>query len=426
MTSAHLQRALLLLEQSRTEQAEDELRRALADDPHSPLAHALLARCLVVRKQYHEASAEADLAVHLAPDHAFTHYTRAAVLYARNRFPAAKSAAEEAIRLDPENADYWAMLSSIEWIRRQWQPALDAAGQGLAIDAEHVDCNNLRAMALVKLGRRDLAGQTIDAALARDPDNADSHANRGWTLLEEGRHREALEHFREALRLEPHHGWARSGIVEALKAKNIIYRLMLAYFLWMSKLSAGAQWGIIIGGYLGYRALDALAAGRPALAVFAWPVLFAYITFAVMTWIADPLFNLLLRMSRFGRYALTREQIVASNWLGGTLAVSVMLAVAALVTNRGALLILSLVTAIMIIPLAAVFRCEAGWPRRVMILLAAATYASGLSLVVKGEFAEQMAPAVAGRLANFAGMWIYLLIACQIGGNLLAGVRARR
>ena len=57
--SPRLQRAALLLEQSRFELAEQELRMALADEPDNALGHAFLARCLAERKQFHEATEEA-------------------------------------------------------------------------------------------------------------------------------------------------------------------------------------------------------------------------------------------------------------------------------------------------------------------------------------------------------------------------------
>src|SRR5206468_3894993 len=147
-----------------------------------------------------------------------------------------------------------------------------AAEQGLQLDPEHVGCANLRAMAMVKLGRKAEAGATIDAALAKNPDNALTHANQGWTLLEKGDAKKALEHFCEALRLDPENAWARHGIVEALKARNLIYAVMLKYFLWMSKLSRQAQWAIILIGYFGNQMLGSMARTNPRLAPWVLPL----------------------------------------------------------------------------------------------------------------------------------------------------------
>jgi tetratricopeptide (TPR) repeat protein len=192
----NLQRALLLFDQSRHEQAETELRQALASEPHDPYAHALLGLCLSHREQFKEATEEAQQAVHLAPDFAFAHYALATILHNRDRDDEALPVITEALRLDSSEPSFFALLSAIHLNERHWQPALEAAEQGLRLDSEHTACTNLRAIAMVKLGRKTEAGQTIDAALARHPDNSLTHANQGWTLLEKGEPKKALEHFR--------------------------------------------------------------------------------------------------------------------------------------------------------------------------------------------------------------------------------------
>jgi tetratricopeptide (TPR) repeat protein len=243
---------------------------------------------------------------------------------------------------------------------------LAAAEAGLEQDAEHVGCANLRAMALVKLGRRAEAGRTIDATLAKNPDNSVTHANQGWTHLEANNPQKALEHFREALRLDPENEWARQGIVEALKARNFIYALMLRYFLWMAKLSPQAQFGIIIGGWFGNRILGAIARSNPDLAPWILPVRILYVVFVILTWTADPLFNLLLRLNKFGRLALSREQVVASNWLGLTLALALAgLAAWAVSTDGAHWLLAALVFGLLALPVSGTFKCRSGWPRGV-------------------------------------------------------------
>src|SRR5262249_45363590 len=100
--------------------------------------------------------------------------------------------------------------------------------------------------------------------------------------------------------------FARYGIVEALKSKNLIYALFLRYFLWMGRLSSQVQWAIVLGGFFGYQLLAGVARRNPNLSPWLVPILVAYAVFALMTWIAAPLFNLLLRLDRYGRYALSR------------------------------------------------------------------------------------------------------------------------
>ena len=123
----HLQRGLLLFQQSRHELAEPEFRQALATDPQDAYAHALLGLTLANREQFKEATEEAQQAIHLAPDFSFAHYALAHVWHERNHNEEALTAVNEALRLDPEDADYCALLSQIHLDLKQWAPGLAAA-----------------------------------------------------------------------------------------------------------------------------------------------------------------------------------------------------------------------------------------------------------------------------------------------------------
>jgi tetratricopeptide (TPR) repeat protein len=387
----NLERGILLYQQSRHDLAEAELRQALAIDPHDAYAHALLALCLCAREQFKDATSEAQQAIHFGPDFPFAHYALAKIFYDRNHYKEALAAIQEAIRLDSTDADYFSLLAVIHLDQKRWSEALSAAGQGLQFDPEHVGCTNLRAIALVKLGRKAEAGTTIDAALAKNPDNSVTHANQGWTLLEQGQPKPALEHFREALRLDPTNEWARQGIIEALKAHNLIYAVMLKYFLWMSRLSSQAQWGILLGGYFGNRVLAGLAKSNPDLAPWVLPVRIIYVAFVLMTWIADPLFNLLLRLNRFGRLALSREQVVASNWIGTCLALALAGLAVCGVTGfhfENPWLLFTLVFAFLVIPLSGTFNCARGWPRNAMAIYTSVMAGCGLLALVCLFFAR--------------------------------------
>lgn len=376
----------MLIARSRFQEAIGELQQHLADDPNNPIVHAQLALCLSELKQYHEATEEARRAIHLGPDLSYPHYALAAVFLARNRSKEALAAINEAIRIDPEDADHFALLSRIEFGRSRWQPALAAADSGLAIDPEHVACSNLRAMSLVKLGRKAEAGATIDTALARNPEVALTHANQGWTLLQQRQPKKAMEHFREALRIDPELEWARLGIVEAMKARHGVYRWMLMWFFWMSRLPPRVQWGVVIGGYFGIQYLQGLEVDHPGWSIWITPVLIIYGVFALMTWIADPLFNLLLRLNRFGRLALSREQVMASNWLGLSLGAAMALLVWALVSGRDEVLFAALLFGLLCIPVSAIYRCRPRKPRLMMasftIVLAAVGVVGFLPMIV--------------------------------------------
>ena len=317
MTS-HLNRAQLLFEQGRYDLAAEELGRQMAQDADDPFARCLLALCLSKLKRRDEAVREAQAATHLAPDLAYAYYVLGSVLDDVPRLKDAEAAAREAVRLDPEDADYYALLASVRFQQQHWADALRYADAGLALDAGNIPCANLRGMALVRLNRKEDAAATIQGTLARDPENAAAHANQGWALLHRSRPQEALEHFQEALRLKPDMEWARQGVLEALRARNPVYRVILNYFLWMARLGQKARYGVLIGLYILPRLLNAYAAGHPALVPAAEVFFGLYLLFAFLTWTARPLFNVLLRVDKIGRYALSRRQMIASNWVGSS------------------------------------------------------------------------------------------------------------
>ncbi len=407
-----LDRILLLLDTRRYDLAEKELRLALATDPNQYLPHCLLALTLVELGRPQDALVEAQTGVHLAPDQAYVHFVHARVLGRLDRLPDAERAIREAIRIEPENDTHWSFLSSIHLQRERWQDALNAADKALALDPEDVQAANLRAQALVKLGRRLESGHTLDSAMLRDPENAHTHANRGWLELEKNNPKAAMEHFREALRLEPGSQWARSGILNSMKARNPIYRLLLQYFLWMNRLGPQTRWVVVIGGYMGSRIAGDMLRGNPSLGWFLTPLIIAYVIFAYLTWTGNAIFNLLLRLDPFGRLVLSKEEVRTSTLVGGLLAIAIACFAAWWLVDLPALFPTALAAAALVIPVAATFGREAGRNRTILMV-----YTAGLALLAIAASAVSFVNPGASDTLNgffFTGLFIFLWV-----GNLL-------
>lgn len=310
--STHLHRARVLLAQSRPADAHRELLPALASAPNNPEVHATLALCHLRLDRPTEAIEPATTAIGLAPDWDFPHHVHAIALRDLSKYKDALAAIAEAIRLNPDDADHFALQSSIHLARDDWASALASADEALRLDPENNDAANLRAMALVRLGRKDEAVLTVDRNLARNPNDAFSHANQGWNALHRNDPHRAQEHFREALRLDPSFDYARSGLLEALKARNPVYRGMLAYFLWMGRMSQKIQWAFIIGVVFVNRFVQNLTAARPDLVWVLVPLQVAFYGFIYLSWTAVPLFNFTLLFDRFGRHVLTRRERIGA------------------------------------------------------------------------------------------------------------------
>lgn len=314
--SHHLSRAELLLAQSRPADAEREVRMALGEAPGDPFALAVLARALVAQKKPREALDPARAAVAAAPDLAYVHHILAHVHLTLDDAKAALASANTAVSLDPDDGDLLAQRGSIHLARRDWRAALADAEDALRIQAENTFALNVRAVALRQLGRADEAAAAGAGILERAPEDALSHCTQGWTLLQRGDSRGALTHFREALRLEPDYESARQGMLEALKARNPVYRGMLAYFLWMGRQSSTIQWVFFFVTFFGQRFARRLADQDPTLGTIVWPLLIAFYVFVYLSWTSVPMFNLLLRVNRFGRLVLSRRERIASTWFG--------------------------------------------------------------------------------------------------------------
>ena len=370
----HFERARVLLTQHRPEQAERELRLALTDEPDDPVIQALLALCLRDLRRNSAALKVARDSVANGPDLPFAHYAHACVLDAVDEFPAALDAVAEALRLDPEDADYYALRASLFLQMENPDAALRAADEGLAHDPTNADCINMRSRALLLTGRKSEAASAAQHALEQDPDNAYSHASAGWIKLQQGRYDEAATHFAEALQRQPGMEWARQGMLESLKARRILYRLMLRYYLWIEQAGSKMRWVVLIGIFLAVRFARGI---NPWLAV-------PLIAFVYLTWTAKPIFNLLLRFDKFGRLVLSPDERRATTFTAALLLPAAGLVITSAIRQDIALLIAGGVLAAMVVPIAATYETKWRLRRRIFGSYTIALFLTLLSAVGLG------------------------------------------
>ncbi|MGC9396015.1 MAG: tetratricopeptide repeat protein [Anaerolineae bacterium] len=402
--STHLAQAELLLQRARYKDAEALLWRAIAEDPTDAKAHTLLAIALLHLGHETDALLEAQAAVRYAPSNPDGHYIGAIILTEMEKYDEALSAIRTAIRIAPEMPRFHAAMGGIYLRQRKWQQALDAVEVGLRFDPQNIQCNNIRATALVKLGRQDEAEQNLSAILALNPENPTTHANQGWALLHSGQHEQALQHFREALRLNPQSAWAREGVVEALKARNPIYWVMLRYFLWMSRLGSNTRWGLILGVYFLNRLASGAALQYPGLAPILVPLNLLYTFFVFLSWTARPLFNLLLRFNRMGRLALSEEDITASNWVAVCLAAAIGFLGAGMFLAEPLFLTVALNAFMLIVPVAGLFSFPGG-KRRLFLII----YTAGLALIALSSLLLRLNGSVLGVQLSEVFFWGWIL-----------------
>lgn len=389
MTDNLSERAFQLIQVKRYQEAEKYIREILVAEPQNADAHILLAICKTKLDALPEALASAKTALGLEPTNAYILYILGLIYLEMDKIKEAEQHVNSALAFDPVNADYFGLLANVQLQKKEWQLSLDAANQGLAIDPENLACLNVRSTALFKLDKKEDAYTTIGEALRYDPRNDTTHANVGWGQLEKGDHKKALEHFREALKINPHNAYAKAGLVEALKARYIFYRIFLKYAFWIGNMKGGLQWGIIIGFYVGSRILRGIAASNESFAPFINPIIFLYTLFAISTWVINPLSNLFLRLNVYGRYALTREETKSSNFVGIALLVGLTGFALLLIMDHPLFFMIGLFGLTMMIPLSSMFIPYKQRSKNILIAYAAGLAGIGIvamvQLVVTGD-----------------------------------------
>jgi len=391
MTDQIIQRATLLIQHRRYEEALRELQSILASEPNHPYALALMGVSNTELGKHDEAIKYIQQALGANPDNPYFLYLIGLVYTRKDKLKEATKFVQSAITFDPHNADYFGLLAMIKLDEKEWEHALTFANRGLEVDPENLVCLNSRSTALLKLNRKEESYQTIKEALHNDPHNSHTHANHGWGLLEQGDHKRALESFREALKLDPQNEHAKAGMVEALKARYWFYRMFLQYVFWLTNKNAKYQWVFIFGLWFGMRILNSLSRTNPELAPFVTPLIYLYSAFAISTWIVNPLSNLFLRLNVYGRYALTRDETKASTFTGIGFSIALAGLIGMLTTDIDPFFGMIIYGIGFMILCGSMFKPVAGNKRMIAVTLALGLCAIGLLYLVT-EFTGGHAP----------------------------------
>ncbi|GEO08114.1 tetratricopeptide repeat protein [Segetibacter aerophilus] len=350
-----IQRAQILLQQNRYDEAGTLLRNILSQDPNNVFVLAMLSQVKLQLEDLKEAEELIDSAIGLSPDSAYLFYVKASVAIRKNNYNEAEANLQTAVGLDPNEADYFALWASIKLTRKQYAKSLELADEALERDPENILGLNIRSTALLKLNRKEDSFSTIEGALAQDPNNAYTHSNYGWGLLEKGDHKKALEHFREALKNDPNLQHAQSGMAQALKAKYLFYRLFLKYAFFMGNLAKKNQWAAIIGFYLTTRLLNVLAKRYEGLQPILIPFMILIALFAFSTWVITPISNLFLRFNPYGKYLLDKRERLSSDFVGVSLAVCLIGVILYLTLSNPNWLLVAAFGFAMMVPLGSMF-----------------------------------------------------------------------
>ncbi len=322
--SAEFARAQLLRERGRHEESVATLLTHLVHQPEDPHAFIELAlNRMDMPGQMNQALDDARTATGLTPGEPFPLSLQSRILSQLERPKEALALADSALSIDPEFGHAWNSKCLALTGLSRWQGAESCARTALELDADDETASNLLAHVLRMQNRLDESDDEARRRLARDPENAFSFANAGWSALQRGKIEEAENHFKEALRIDPQMEHARDGLKQAYRARSAFFRLFLKWSFFLQRFNEGNRVAVVIGMVVGFKILRALAASLHPLLVI--PLALAYYLFVFGSWLSEGLANFLLLKDPVARLSLDRSEkiegaAVGTLFFGGLLA----------------------------------------------------------------------------------------------------------
>ncbi|SCF35318.1 tetratricopeptide repeat protein [Micromonospora mirobrigensis] len=244
----YLQRAQLLAELGRYDEAAAELGYAVALEPANADVLTVLARVHLAAGRPAEALTAADAAVAAAPGAVPPLVARGLALTDLEAYRAAAGCADEILALGPTDAYAQRSAAAILAGARNGQPALNAAWRGVELAPEEPQAHLVLGLVAARLDLFDLAERAYREALRLDPQLAEARHDLGVLRLEQRRWSEALEHLADAATIG-------AGRIDSGRTISAGLRQLVLF---------GAGWSLLTAVLIA-----CLAAGNPGLSRFA-------------------------------------------------------------------------------------------------------------------------------------------------------------
>ncbi|MDO3703739.1 tetratricopeptide repeat protein [Micromonospora sp. C28SCA-DRY-2] len=199
----YLQRARLLAELGRYDEAAAEVAYAVALEPENPEALTMLARVHLAAERPAEALTAADAAVAAAPNAVPPLVARGMALADLERYAESARTADQILALGPDDAYAQRNAAAILAGSRNGQLALNAAWRGVELAPEEPQAHLVLGLVAANMELFDLAERAYREALRLDPQLAEARHDIGVLRLEQRRWSDALEHLAEAAAMSP-------------------------------------------------------------------------------------------------------------------------------------------------------------------------------------------------------------------------------
>lgn len=171
----------LLLEEGKTDEALDHIRKSLAINPANPAMRANLASILFERGDLAEARRELDLALRLAPNDAKAWLNRAAIRLSQGDAEGALADYTRALEIEPGNAAAFSGRGLASWARKDVAGATSDFSRAIALDPRDFTARFFRAR--LRRAGGDLKGAAEDLAHAAQSAPAGSPQKRSIEAL---------------------------------------------------------------------------------------------------------------------------------------------------------------------------------------------------------------------------------------------------
>jgi tetratricopeptide (TPR) repeat protein len=247
----HLTLSRAFMAQERVPEAEEAAREAIACEPGHDGAHLILGIALRIQGRNSEAETHILEALRIAPEHAYGHLVYARLMYRTGHIEKAERLARECLRLNPDEADAHQLLTYIEVERKRQAAAQHESRQSARLAPQ--DTGSIFAMAVAASGG--------------------GHPFRARKL------------FREALAMNPVNKDLEEAYLVADQQCRWIGLPLYFFSLLLARVPGGSigLWVLFMGTMYGARALG--YGEHPALIAF---IIF-YVGFCLYTWVAEPL-----------------------------------------------------------------------------------------------------------------------------------------
>lgn len=215
LAEVHFNLGNALKDLGRLNDAAESYRKAIGINPEYAEAHSNLGTALAELGQLDDAVIAHNKALALRPDFAEALTNLGAAYDKLGRLNEAAEAYEKAIAVKPDLAAAHSNYGNVLKEMGRMEDAAASYEQALAHRPQYPEALTNLGSVLNQMGKKQDAEKQYRAAIAINPEYAEAHYNLGNAL--EGRLAETLNCYREAIRLDPGHQFARASLLHQLQ-----------------------------------------------------------------------------------------------------------------------------------------------------------------------------------------------------------------